>query len=302
MEDIVMEIVTRVGELISPVSAPVEFWLVSKLFQLFPSQMAAFMLWVKDAASPHSERLPFMNPFHVLMTILLYYSLVAIGCWTMKRIRNPVNVRTFSVLHNAFMTLLSAYMCIQTFRKTQQDGYDLVGCNNAVDHSNNGFAMAKLLWLFYFSKVPEFTDTLIMILKKNFRQVSFLHLYHHSSVLAFQWLICTMVPGGESALSVILNSFIHVLMYGYYALSAMGLKFVYIVKPYITVMQMTQFCILSGQAISIVLIHLRDPTASRFPYQIAVIQILYMFSMMGLFANFFVKDRAAAKAVKSKQQ
>jgi len=38
--------------------------------------------------------------------------------------------------------------------------------------------MAKIIWVFYVSKIVEFIDTVIMVLKKNNRQVSFLHVYH----------------------------------------------------------------------------------------------------------------------------
>jgi len=61
--------------------------------------------------------------------------------------------------------------------------------------------MAKILWIFYFSKIIEFIDTVIMMLKKNFRQVTFLHVYHHVSVFSIWWLVIFSAPGGDCKIS-----------------------------------------------------------------------------------------------------
>ncbi|KAJ1328432.1 hypothetical protein BSLG_010164 [Batrachochytrium salamandrivorans] len=157
--------------------------------------------------------------------------------------------------------------------------------------------MAKILWLFYFSKLPEFIDTFIMVLKKNFHQISFLHVYHHGSILAVQWLVVLWAPGGESALSTILNSSVHVVMYGYYLCMALGWKSVSFIKPFITLFQMTQFCYLLTQGIVCWYMPSQDPTYSNYPPQLGAILVFYMLSMLALFGNFFIKDRRrAAKA------
>jgi elongation of very long chain fatty acids protein 4 len=54
--------------------------------------------------------------------------------------------------------------------------------------------MASALWVFYFSKVPEFMDTFLMALKRNFHQITFLHVYHHSSIFLIWWLIISYAP------------------------------------------------------------------------------------------------------------
>ena len=47
--------------------------------------------------------------------------------------------------------------------------------------------LARVLWIHYLSKVYEFADTAIMVLKKNERQISFLHVYHHASTFFPCW-------------------------------------------------------------------------------------------------------------------
>ena len=66
--------------------------------------------------------------------------------------------------------------------------------------------MAKYVWLFYVSKIFEFTDTIIMVLKKNDRQITFLHVYHHFSIFMIWWLVTFVAPNGESYFSAALNS------------------------------------------------------------------------------------------------
>lgn len=78
--------------------------------------------------------------------------------------------------------------------------------------------------MFYASKVPEFLDTILMCLKRNFRQITFLHVYHHSSIFIIWWFIMSYVPGGSSYFSAALNSFVHVVMYGYYLWASLAPK------------------------------------------------------------------------------
>jgi elongation of very long chain fatty acids protein 4 len=121
--------------------------------------------------------------------------------------------------------------------------------------------MAKILYIFYLSKILEFGDTIIMALRGSYRQISFLHVYHHSSIFLVWWVIIYFAPGGESYFSAALNSGIHVFMYAYYFWSASQPKEVAdaprkkptwrqpeFYKKYITSSQMTQFCIMMLQA------------------------------------------------------
>ena len=110
-----------------------------------------------------------------------------------------------------------------------------------------------------------------MVAKMNFRQVSFLHLYHHSSIFAIWWYVSWVAPTGEGMsgcsgyvaaeltltrphcvayFSAALNSFIHVVMYGYYFCSSLGIlkPVMAAIKPFITMGQMTQFSLMMIQA------------------------------------------------------
>ncbi|KAJ3210609.1 hypothetical protein HDU82_007784 [Entophlyctis luteolus] len=247
----------------------------------------------------HASHLPFMNPAHVLLVALLYLQIVLVGVAVMKNLPKQ-NPKLFAMAHNVFLSSLSAYMCASLTAEAFRNNYSLLG--NAVDPTANGARMARLLWLFYFSKVTEFVDTFIMVVKKNNHQISFLHLYHHTSILLVWWLIIYIAPGGDSWFSAALNSFIHVVMYGYYFLSSLGFKQVAFVKKYITLMQMVQFCMMMVQALGDSYLYpfyarLRglDTLESPFPVVCAKILLWYMVSMLALFMNFYIKDRKKDK-------
>lgn len=55
----------------------------------------------------------------------------------------------------------------------------------------------KALWWYYFSKLIEFMDTFFFILRKNNHQITFLHIYHHASMLNIWWFVLNWVPCGH---------------------------------------------------------------------------------------------------------
>ena len=135
----------------------------------------------------------------------------------------------------------------------------------------------------------------------NFRQISFLHVYYHSSIFAIWWLTVFMAPTGEPYFSATLNSLIHVVMYGYYLASSAGVAtpLVRAVKPFITMGQMTQFCCMMFQATFNIIAYFfftaEQDKANKYPISLNIVLWVYMWTMLGLFANFYVKSYSAAK-------
>ena len=82
-------------------------------------------------------------------------------------------------------------------------------------------------------------DSLFIILRKREKQLSFLHIYHHATMFPLWWIGAKYVAGGSSFLGATINCCVHVIMYTYYALSAVGgrvKKFLWW-KKYLTVLQ-----------------------------------------------------------------
>lgn len=79
------------------------------------------------------------------------------------------------------------------------------------------------------------------------RQVTFLHVYHHSSITFVVGLIVPYSFSGDFYLPILLNSVVHVVMYSYYLLMVLKVPFPW--KSMITIMQLVQFCLIMGQNI-----------------------------------------------------
>jgi len=58
--------------------------------------------------------------------------------------------------------------------------------------------IAAAFWWFYISKILEFADTAFFILRHKWTQLSFLHVYHHSTMFVFCWIFVKWLPTGSS--------------------------------------------------------------------------------------------------------
>ena len=91
--------------------------------------------------------------------------------------------------------------------------------------------LASVCWVFFFSKIIEFWDTVrrnwarfpvihwrkkrekivllqfFFILRKKNNQISFLHVYHHSTMVILWWVGVKYVAGGEGKCSISPHSF-----------------------------------------------------------------------------------------------
>uniref|UniRef100_A0A8C5MCX7 Elongation of very long chain fatty acids protein n=1 Tax=Leptobrachium leishanense TaxID=445787 RepID=A0A8C5MCX7_9ANUR len=187
---------------------------------------------------------------------VLYLLIVWLGPKYMQN-RQPVSFRGILVVYNIFLTLLSLYMF-----------YEII----------------RVLWWYYFSKLIEFMDTFFFILRKNNHQITVLHVYHHASMLNIWWFVMNWVPCGHSYFGATLNSFIHVLMYSYYGLSAIPAMRPYLWwKKYITQCQLTQFVLTMTQTSCAMV------WRCAFPMGWLYFQNCYMVSLIILFGNFYIQ-------------
>lgn len=56
--------------------------------------------------------------------------------------------------------------------------------------------VAKVMWWYFFSKAIELNDTVLMVLRKKWNQITFLHVFHHATMLNIWWWVMTFIPGG----------------------------------------------------------------------------------------------------------
>lgn len=77
-------------------------------------------------------------------------------------------------------------------------------------------------------------------MRKRYDQVSTLHVIHHGIMPFSVWWGVKFAPGGHSSFFGFLNTFVHIVMYTYYMLAAMGPKVQKYLwwKKYLTIFQM----------------------------------------------------------------
>ncbi|XP_033738776.1 elongation of very long chain fatty acids protein 4-like [Pecten maximus] len=246
--------------------------------------------WLKEsydsALSKGDERveswLLMESPGPVLTLVALYLAMVYLGPRAMAPYQ-PVSLKFALVGYNLGLVCLSAYMFYEFLVTSVQSGYSL-RCQ-PVDYSHEPLAkrMAKVCWWYFFSKIIEFLDTAFFILRKKNDQVTFLHVYHHSTMPINWWLGVKFVAGGQAWFLATLNSFVHIVMYSYYGLSALGphMKKYLWWKRYLTILQLSQFfavIVHTGYNMTI---------DCAFPNGFNIAVFLYAISLVFLFSNFF---------------
>lgn len=106
------------------------------------------------------------------------------------------------------------------------------------------FFERSLGYAYYLNKILDLLDTVFMVLRKNYRQITVLHLLHHSiMVVAVYAGIRFNGYGGHFIVMGVFNVFVHAVMYSYYYISSQkrAISQNPTWKEYITILQMIQF-------------------------------------------------------------
>lgn len=184
---------------------------------------ANFDAWYEKSLGPahHLTRdMPLMQPSVAAAIAIAYLAFVVFVPILFKATGFSIKLKPIMRLYNLFMVVLSGYMGTKSILLARESN-DTLFCVPMAD-GRAGVEMAQLVWIFTFSKVIEFLDTVFMIMEGRMRQVSFLHVYHHVSILSYWFTISWVLPGSDAYFSLAGNSYIHVLMYGYYLLASFG--------------------------------------------------------------------------------
>jgi elongation of very long chain fatty acids protein 4 len=131
--------------------------------------------------------------------------------------------------------------------------------------------------------------------------VSFLHIYHHTTIAWAWWIALRYSPGGDIYFGALLNSAIHVLMYSYYALALMKVRCPW--KRYLTQAQLLQFTSVVIYTIATAYLHYHhgSPEAIegvqpslRTYYFCCVVQVFEMVSLFVLFSLFYKRKYSSS--------
>ncbi|XP_057338192.1 elongation of very long chain fatty acids protein 7-like [Microplitis mediator] len=248
----------------------------------------------EEISDPRVTNWPLMSsPFPIAIILAGYLSFVLlIGPLYMKK-RRPYTLHKVMIYYNIFI----AFSSLLVFLGLLTSGFTTKlswGCE-PVDYSYDpeSISMARWVWWLMILKICELGDTVIFTLRKKFNQSSFLHIYHHATTVCLAWIACKYAPGGMWTFIMMPNCIIHVIMYTYYLLASLGpnlQKRLAPWKPWLTILQMTQFLIMAihtSQALAPACEPTRKPLA--YIYMSQVIIIFY------LFFNFYKKTYVTKK-------
>jgi len=220
-------------------------------------------------------------------TVFLSFTYYFIVCFAGPRFmknREPYELKNVMLLYNLAQTIGNSWL----FYKV---GYlwlyhYTVTCQ-PVDYSMSRLGMAALevTYWYYISKFVDFFDSFFFVLRKKSSHLSLLHLVHHGGLPIAVWFGPRFVGGGHTTFCGFLNSGIHVIMYLYYFLAALGPQVQPYLwwKKYLTKLQMLQFVVFFVHALLPLFIECQYPKI--YCWVIFGHGVLYFI----LFANFYIQ-------------
>ncbi|XP_065155675.1 very long chain fatty acid elongase AAEL008004-like [Atheta coriaria] len=255
--------------------------------------------FINKYADPRTSHLPLISsPFYTLGICISYVIIVKyIGPKLMEN-RKPLNLKNTLIFYNFLQVLLSAYIFYEIGAVGWLTGRYSYRCE-PVDYSNspNALRAIRACYMYYLSKFTEFIDTLFFVLRKKNDQISTLHVIHHGIMPMSVWFGVKFTPGGHSMFFGFLNTFVHIVMYTYYMLSACGpsvQKYLWW-KKYLTTMQMVQFVAIVVHAFQLLFIDCNYPRA--FVWWIGMHGILFFFLFKQFYEESYLKRSKGAAAL-----
>jgi elongation of very long chain fatty acids protein 4 len=210
-------------------------------------------------------------------------SLIAVGYFCMIYMLSkymkycvPYQLKRPMLIYNNAQILLNIYM---VYGLSAVISYpNIYGIN--IPYTSN---LRYFVYIHYLSKYLDYFDTVFIILRgKEKQQLSYLHVYHHSTIgIIWGFLLYQGHGNGTAAFGCFINSVIHLIMYSHYLYTSLGYNNPY--KKYITRAQLLQFSICLVH--SLIVIYIEDIV----PRSYALLELVYQASMLVLFRNFYIK-------------
>jgi len=258
----------------------------------------AILKWAdpEDQYRGYTEGWPytdFRTAFYISTAYLVF---VFVGSAIMKAGVPAMDPYPIKFIYNVSQIMLCAYMTLEAFFLAYRNYGTFMPC---VGFDRENAPVANLLWLFYASKIWDFWDTIFIVLGKKWRQLSFLHVYHHWSIFLFYWLNVNVLYDGDIYLTIMLNGFIHTVMYTYYFICmhtkdpSTGKSLPIWWKSSLTLMQLVQFVTMMSQGTYIIVTGCGNT-------RVTAAYVVYILSLFGLFVQFFIASYVKPKKQKIK--
>ncbi|XP_018024127.1 elongation of very long chain fatty acids protein 7-like [Hyalella azteca] len=226
------------------------------------------------------------NPIGMLVISVTY--ILASVVWGPRWMegRKPMQLKGVMIAYNFFQVVFSLYMFVETGLVGWffDYNYRCQPCDYSL--SNKAVRMTRVAHWFFLSKLLDFVDTALFILRGKLSQVTMLHVIHHSCMFMSMWFGIHHTPGGHITFMGFLNTFVHTVMYTYYLLAAFGPRMQPYLwwKRYLTKLQLTQFVLIFLHAAQLLVF-----PCEGVPTSLVLWTLLYAFIFFALFINFYVR-------------
>jgi len=226
------------------------------------------------------------GPLKVISIVSVYLILVKyVGPRYMKN-HEPMNIKPIILIYNALMVGFNGIgfllaLWITDFLKLS---WDCSPIDRRPTTRNKIFLVFG--YCYFISKFADLLDTVFFVLRKKQTHVSALHVIHHGVMPLCSWFALKMHPSNYTSFLPAINSFVHTLMYSYYAMacskttadSKAYLRF----KRNLTQIQMFQFILVFFHSINALL----QPSC-HWPAWLAVLECLHSMIFFFMFSIFY---------------
>lgn len=232
----------------------------------------------------------------------LSYFLIVFTLQRLMQTRKPLQIPNFLFVHNILLSVSSLILAIwlsSTLLRGLYNGLSPFQLLCSYSIYNNGH-MHLIYYINSFFKVWEFMDTFLLAVRK--KPIGFLHAYHHAATLILTWNQM-MEHSAPQWVAIVLNLWVHVVMYYYYAMSALGIRIWW--KKYLTKLQIVQFVIdvvVIGYAYYAFIRAGFDPNVCYGTSTGAIVGIGILFSYLLLFVRFYWQTYSMKSSKSDKQK
>ena len=242
-------------------------------------RLMAKSLMAEVESEPESD--PFKNVWWSGPTFFtIAYLIMVFGGRQYMKDRPEFQIKPFIFTYNLYQCILNIWCVLAMAHEVYYNPHFAAPWGNTPQRGVAGFRISFLVWIHYNNKFVELLDTLWMILRKKNNQVSFLHCYHHMLLIWAWFFVCKFESGGDCYFGAMVNSFIHIIMYGYYTLALLNVPCPW--KKWITNCQMMQFMLVLTHSCYVVY-------KGNMPIELPLVQAFVMINMLVLFGQFMKK-------------
>ncbi|ALC42070.1 maker94 [Drosophila busckii] len=250
-------------------------------------------------ADPVAQQLPFMGSAWSVGLVLASYMcfVLSYGQRFMLQ-RQAYNLKNILIAYNGFQVIYNAILFAAGFYMLCIARWYDFRCmeTSALDDPRKHYERI-VCYAYYINKIIDLLDTVFFVLRKSYKQITLLHVYHHALMVLSIYLIVRYYGFGAQFLVMgVLNTFVHSIMYCYYLVAALrpASKGNLWWKKYITKAQLLQFVIIFTQCMWI----LKYNPTCKFPLVLQYFLALQAITFIILFTQFYFNAYIRPKKIK----